>query len=141
MSNGSVPGRKENLNSDADNAGFYERRHQDRRCTAFKHQANGGSINFQFVPETPIRQQLISYVDFKKAKETLIAQLERDHLIALLTRTRGNLSLASRLSGHDRSDLCKLLKRHGLDRHYFTTDLPNTNPVDGVSHDFHALFP
>ena len=122
MSNGSESSRKENLNSGDG-------------------QAICGSTNFQFIPKTENEHLLLTYEDFKKAKETLVSQLEKDHLIVLLTRTRGNLSLASRLSGHDRSDLCKLLKRHGLDRHYFTTDLPNTNPVDGVSHDFHAIFP
>jgi DNA-binding NtrC family response regulator len=141
MSNGSESSRKENLNSGAGNAGSSERRHQDRRRTAFKHQASSVSTNFQFIPETPNEHQLLTYEDFKDVKQALVTQLERDHLIALLTRTRGNLSLASRLSGHDRSDLCKLLKRHGLDRQYFTTDVPSTNSVDRVSHDFPPLLP
>jgi DNA-binding NtrC family response regulator len=140
MNNGSEPVRKENLNSGVGNAGFYERRFLDRRRTAFKHQTRSGSTHFQFIPKTENEHPLLSYEDFKKAKEALIVQLEMNHLIALLKRAKGNLSLASRLSGHDRSDLCKLLKRHGLDRQLFTTDFPSTNPDGPISHDFPALF-
>jgi len=127
--------RKKNSSSETGNAGFYERRVQDRRRTVFKHQTNDGSTHFQILPKTANEHQLLSYEDFKKAKETLITKLEMEHLIALLTQAKGNLSLASRLSGHDRSDLCKLLKRHGLDRQHFSGDLPDTNPYTTVSHD------
>jgi len=132
---GAEHNRKENLSRDVGNTGFSERRYKDRRRTAFKDQANDGSTNLQFIPKAVNGHQLLSYENFKKAKEALVAQLEIDHLIALLTQTGGNLSLASRLSGRDRSDLCKLLKRHGLDRQHFTTDLPSMNPVDRESHD------
>jgi DNA-binding NtrC family response regulator len=88
MSNGSEPNRKENLNSGAGNAGFYERRNQDRRRTAFNQQASSGSTNFQFIPESANEHQLLTYEDFKNVKQALVTQLERDHLIALLTWTR-----------------------------------------------------
>lgn len=117
----SDPGIKENLSRRLGDAGSYECRKQDQTCTALKRQANGDSMISQFIPETSNAKPLLCYDDFKKAKETMIAQLEKDHLIAILTKTSGNMSLASRLSGRDRSDLCKLVKRHGLDREQFST--------------------
>jgi two-component system, NtrC family, response regulator GlrR len=39
-----------------------------------------------------------------------------------LSRSGGNLSLASRLSGKDRSDLSKLLRKHGIRRQEFERD-------------------
>jgi DNA-binding NtrC family response regulator len=127
LSVGSELNSKENLNTIVSNSRIYERRFKERRSTAFKRQANSGSINSQFIPEILSGDQIVSYKDFKKAKETLVTQLEKDHLVALLTHTNGNMSLASRLSGRDRSDLCKLLKRHGLDRQNFIIELPDTN--------------
>ncbi len=121
MSSGSA-NHKENLSRNVGHTEFSKCRPQ----TASKYQFNGRIANFEIVPGTANGDQLLTYEDFKKAKETLVSQLEIDHLIALLTSSRGNLSLASRLSGRDRSDLCKLLKRHGLDRQHFATDLPST---------------
>ena len=57
---------------------------------------------------------------FKVAKAQAISQFERMYITALLTRTSGNISLAARLSGKDRSDIGKLIRKHGLDRVQFT---------------------
>jgi two-component system response regulator GlrR len=128
MNFSSEPDSKESLSTGAGNAEPLERRLLNRRLASSNSEANNGSTNLQFILEKTDGYQLLSNKDFKKAKETLVAQLERDHLVALLTETKGNMSLASRLSGRDRSDLCKLLKRHGLDRQHFITDLPGINP-------------
>ncbi|WP_229516971.1 sigma 54-interacting transcriptional regulator [Paraburkholderia terrae] len=56
---------------------------------------------------------------FRSAKAKAIADFERSYIEALLSRSRGNLSLASRMSGKDRSDLGKLLRKHGITRRNF----------------------
>ena len=53
---------------------------------------------------------------FREAKALAIAEFERRYLEALLARTNGNISLAARLSGKERSRLGKLVKKHGLER-------------------------
>lgn len=112
-----------------------ERRRLDRRRDASRNHANGGRAIFQFSPKTGEGHLHFSYQNFKQTKDELIAQFEIEHLVALMTQAKGNLSLAARLSGRDRSDLCKLLKRHGLDRQQFCEDLANTNSLIGASKD------
>ena len=56
---------------------------------------------------------------FKAAKARAIAAFEHSYMTALLSKARGNLSLASRISGKDRSDLSRLLRKHGLQRRQF----------------------
>jgi DNA-binding NtrC family response regulator len=58
---------------------------------------------------------------FKTAKAQAIAEFERNYLDHLLTKTCGNISLAARLSGKDRSALNKLVKKHGLAGERFRT--------------------
>jgi DNA-binding NtrC family response regulator len=58
---------------------------------------------------------------FREAKALAIAEFERRYLAALLARTNGNISLAARLSGKERSRLGKMVKKHGLERAHFTT--------------------
>lgn len=53
---------------------------------------------------------------FKAAKARAVAEFERAYMTGLLARTAGNLTLAARIAGKDRSDLGKLLKKHGLSR-------------------------
>jgi transcriptional regulator with GAF, ATPase, and Fis domain len=61
---------------------------------------------------------------FKVAKARAIAQIERDYIVELLTRTSGNVSLAARLSGKDRSDIGRLLRKYGLHRGEFLRVVP-----------------
>ena len=56
---------------------------------------------------------------FKVAKARAVAQFERTYIIALLTRTSGNITLAARLSGKDRRDIGKLLRKYDLRRDKF----------------------
>ena len=58
---------------------------------------------------------------FKSAKAQAVADFERNYLGHLLARTRGNISLAARLAGTDRSALNKLVKKHGLHGGHFRT--------------------
>jgi DNA-binding NtrC family response regulator len=57
---------------------------------------------------------------FREAKASVILRFERAYLTELLARTGGNISLAARLSGKERSRLGKLVKKHKLDRGVFT---------------------
>jgi DNA-binding NtrC family response regulator len=56
---------------------------------------------------------------FKTAKARAIAQLERSYLAAMLSRSHGNISVAARLAGQERSTFRRLLKKHGLERYQF----------------------
>jgi DNA-binding NtrC family response regulator len=51
---------------------------------------------------------------FKSAKAQAVAEFEKTYLGHLLTKTCGNISLAARIAGKDRSALNKLVKKHGL---------------------------
>jgi DNA-binding NtrC family response regulator len=51
---------------------------------------------------------------FQSAKALAIARFERSYVGDLLTRTKGNISLAARICGKDRSSLNKLVKKYGL---------------------------
>jgi DNA-binding NtrC family response regulator len=56
---------------------------------------------------------------FQDAKARTIAQFERAYITELLARSRGNISLAARIAGKERSRLAKLVKKYGLGRHEF----------------------
>jgi len=58
---------------------------------------------------------------FSEAKARAIAHFERTYVIELLRRTKGNISLAARLCGKERSRLGKLMKKHGLERVAFAS--------------------
>ena len=59
---------------------------------------------------------------FCTAKARVVAEFERHYITDLLQRTSGNVSLAARLAGKDRSRLGKLVKKHGLERLAFARD-------------------
>ena len=56
---------------------------------------------------------------FGVAKARVIAEFEKTYIADLLSHTRGNVSLAARLAGKDRSRFGKMLKKHGLQRDAF----------------------
>jgi transcriptional regulator with GAF, ATPase, and Fis domain len=51
---------------------------------------------------------------FREAKACAVDAFERAYIAELLTRANGNVSLAARLAGKERSRLGKLLRKHGL---------------------------
>src|SRR6267378_2140859 len=59
---------------------------------------------------------------FRDAKACAIAHFERAYIVELLSRTRGNISQAARISGKERSRLGKLVKKYGLERMAFARD-------------------
>jgi two-component system response regulator GlrR len=71
------------------------------------------------VPPPPIAHESITTLRFHVAKARIIADFERAYLVELLSRTRGNLSHASRIAGKERSRLGKLVRKYGLTRKTF----------------------
>ncbi|TDP85770.1 regulatory Fis family protein [Aquabacterium commune] len=55
-------------------------------------------------------------ISFADAKAQAITDFERRYLAAVLQRAGGNLSLAARIAGKERSRFCKLVRKHGLQR-------------------------
>ncbi len=53
---------------------------------------------------------------FAQAKAQAIETFERRYLMAVLSQAGGNLSLAARLAGKERSRFCQLVRKHGLQR-------------------------
>lgn len=53
---------------------------------------------------------------FGVAKGHIIARFEREYLTNLIRRADGNISEAARLSGTERRQLGKMLKKHGIDK-------------------------
>ena len=60
-----------------------------------------------------------SVVSFGAARARVLADFEKNYVSDLLSRTCGNVSLAARLAGKDRSRFGKLLRKHGLNRDSF----------------------
>ena len=78
--------------------------------------SEGSHISFPGVTVDPATAAHAAPLPFRKAKAAAIAQFERTYLADLLRRTGGNISLASRLCGKERSRLGKLVKKYGLER-------------------------
>ncbi len=55
-------------------------------------------------------------ISFADAKAQAITDFERRYLSEVLRRAGGNLSLAARIAGKERSRFCKLVQKHGLQR-------------------------
>jgi len=53
---------------------------------------------------------------FQEAKARALAEFERTYVEQLLGRSCGNVSLAARISGKERSRLTKLMKKHRIAR-------------------------
>jgi DNA-binding NtrC family response regulator len=78
----------------------------------------GESSVIRLVPDSQASEADVPS-SFREAKAHAIADFERRYITALLARTSGNLSLAARLSGKERSRLGKLVKKYGLQRARF----------------------
>ena len=71
----------------------------------------------QLQPSTPAREVQPfpeSDIAFKEAKERWVSSFERDYLIKLLARNKGNISHAAREAEIDRKYFRKLMKKHGV---------------------------
>lgn len=73
---------------------------------------------FGFEP-TPEAQGSLTSSSFREAKALAITTFERAYIVELLERANGNLSLAARLAGKERSRLGRLLKKYGVAREAF----------------------
>ena len=52
---------------------------------------------------------------FKEAREKLVDQFERDYLVALLSRFKGNVSAAAREAKLSRTHMYRLLEKHQIE--------------------------
>ncbi|WP_296810304.1 sigma-54 dependent transcriptional regulator [Thiocapsa sp.] len=94
--------------------------------------ATGTVIDIGAIEESPADVDPLGAIQesgqetYKIAKASAVAEFERIYMSRLLARTAGNMTLAAQIAGKDRSDLGKLLKKHGLSRQSFQgcTDRP-----------------
>ena len=94
-----------------------ELEHRVHRCFLL---ARGEAINLELVQagcEAPAEAaQARPAPAFAEAKAQVIADFERRYVRELLREAQGNLSLAARLAGKERSRFGKLVKKYGLQR-------------------------
>jgi DNA-binding NtrC family response regulator len=74
------------------------------------------------------RARPLSAVGFREAKARVIADFERAYIAELLERVRGNVSLAARLAGQERSRFGRLIRKHGLSGAAFRGLSSNVGP-------------
>lgn len=72
-------------------------------------------------PNSQSSLSMVTDCKFQDAKARAIAEFERSYLFELLSRSQGNISLAARMSGKERSRLGKLAKKYGLERNLFAS--------------------
>ena len=65
------------------------------------------------------RHRPVLEADFREAKARAIAEFERAYVARVLALAGGNITRAARLCGQERSQLGKLVKKHGLERGQF----------------------
>jgi DNA-binding NtrC family response regulator len=65
-------------------------------------------------------------VGFREAKARVVAEFERAYIAELLERAQGNVSLAARLAGQERSRFGRLIRKHGLSGAAFRGLSPST---------------
>jgi DNA-binding NtrC family response regulator len=75
-----------------------------------------------------IRAAPLSAIGFREAKARAIAEFERAYIAELLERARGNISLAARLAGQERSRFGRLIRKHGLSGASFRGPRPPVGP-------------
>jgi DNA-binding NtrC family response regulator len=65
------------------------------------------------------RNGLPDTFNFNAAKQTILQDFERNHLLRLMRESAGNISQAARLAGKERRALGKLLKKHQIEADAF----------------------
>ena len=90
--------------------------------------SDGASVSFPNVAEAAAAApaDASSVPSFNEAKARAIAHFERTYVIELMRRTKGNISMAARLCGKERSRLGKLMKKYGLERVAFASTADQT---------------
>ena len=63
----------------------------------------------------------LTTVAFREAKARAVEEFEREYVRELLARSGGNVSLAARLAGKERSRLNRLLRKHRISALEFKT--------------------
>jgi two-component system, NtrC family, response regulator GlrR len=92
-----------------------------------QHGAQGRGVEPRKVPDrrsasrARIPAQGFADVPFREAKARAISTFEREYVSELLARTRGNVSLAARLAGKERSRFGRLVRKYSLS----TSDFKN----------------
>ena len=79
------------------------------------------SISHSHIPSSSADE----FARFVKAKALAISAFEVDYLNAIIRYTNGNVTLAAKISGTERRQLGKLLKKHGI--------IPKMAPVSEVT--------
>lgn len=90
------------------------------RLSSVPHAASGGRSHAQDAEPDAARPPLTA-IAFREAKARAIAEFEREYVRELLSRTGGNVSLAARLSGKERSRLNRLLRKYRISAQEFKT--------------------
>jgi two-component system, NtrC family, response regulator GlrR len=89
---------------------------------------DGGLLRLDSARQTPgasvrdLSGAGITQSNFRQAKAQAVLAFERAYLIELLSRTGGNIAQAARLCGQERSQLNKLVRKHGLGRSQFARE-------------------
>jgi DNA-binding NtrC family response regulator len=71
----------------------------------------------------------LAATSFREAKARAITEFERAYIAELLERASGNISLAARLAGQERSRFGKLVRKHGFSAAVFRGAIPRTDPA------------
>jgi DNA-binding NtrC family response regulator len=94
-----------------------ELEHLVHRCFLL---SRGRFVHLELEPTAkPARSNASCSLSFAEEKARVIADFEARYVRELLARANGNLSLAARLAGKERSRFGKLVRKHGLQREAF----------------------
>jgi DNA-binding NtrC family response regulator len=75
---------------------------------------SGPAVGARGVPPPAAEIGILADQNFRTAKARAVADFERTYIAELLARANGNVSLAARLAGKERSRFGKLLRKHGI---------------------------
>ena len=78
-------------------------------------------LEFESDDDTEPEVNIRSDMTFRDAKAKMVQNFEKDYLKKLLRKTEGNVSEAARISGKERREVGKMLKKYNLDRAQFAT--------------------
>ncbi len=79
------------------------------------------TVTADSLPNPTAAEHISQDMKFSEAKANTIAAFEKSYLYWLMAETHGNISLAARRAGKQRSALRKLLHKHGIERTAWST--------------------